>query len=69
MLSAVKPVLLTTSTYREGVLSIFLMRLFRPFDLLHLMDVCYATFLFESILGSLIAIIRDVQRLEPHKGL
>ena len=41
--------LLTTSTYGEVVLSMFGMRLSRPFGLLRVIGVC-VTFPFESIL-------------------
>ena len=47
MASAIEPVLLTTSTYGEGVLLMFITRLF-PFSSFY---KCCATFLVESFSG------------------
>ncbi|SRR5258706_7061725 len=57
MVSAIKSVLLTTSTYVEAVLSMFITRLFPASSFYR----CCATFLFEFILGSPIGILGQVK--------
>ena len=50
MVSVIKPVLLTTSTYGGVVLSMFMTRLFRPFGLLRVIGVlCYISLRIHSL--------------------